>query len=57
MFVHDGIWHLVANMITLYFFGSFVISLVGETNFLTTYFVGGIMGAYFHSSGAPGELL
>jgi membrane associated rhomboid family serine protease len=47
MFVHGGIWHLVTNMITLYFFGSFVMTLVGETKFLTTYFVGGIMGGLF----------
>ena len=53
MFVHDGVWHLVANMITLYFFGSFVINLVGETNFLTTYFVGGIMGGLFFILLAP----
>jgi membrane associated rhomboid family serine protease len=44
MFLHAGIWHLVGNMITLYFFGIYVIALIGETNFLTTYFIGGIVG-------------
>jgi membrane associated rhomboid family serine protease len=44
MFVHQDFFHLLFNMITLYFFGTFVISLVGETVFLTTYFVGGIIG-------------
>jgi uncharacterized protein len=37
-------WHLLGNMITLYFFGIYVIALIGETNFLVTYFVGGIAG-------------
>lgn len=44
IFVHSGFGHIAGNMITLYFFGSFVISLVGETNFLIVYFVGGIIG-------------
>lgn len=45
MFLHAGLWHLIGNMITLYFFGIYVIALIGETNFLTTYFIGGIVGA------------
>lgn len=48
LFVHGGIWHLIANMITLFFFGRFVCMLVGETNFLITYFVGGILGNIFY---------
>jgi uncharacterized protein len=48
MFVHAGIWHLIGNMITLYFFGIYVIALIGETNFLITYFVGGIVGGLLY---------
>jgi membrane associated rhomboid family serine protease len=44
MFVHAGWGHIISNMITLYFFGTFAMSLVGEGFFLITYFVGGIMG-------------
>jgi membrane associated rhomboid family serine protease len=44
MFVHDGIFHLFANMITLYFFGSFLLRLVGNRMFLLIYFGGGIVG-------------
>ena len=44
MFLHGGWSHIIFNMITLYFFGTFTIALVGETAFLTTFFVGGIMG-------------
>lgn len=44
LFVHSGLWHLVANMITLLFFGGFLSSLTGEARFLVVYFVGGIIG-------------
>jgi len=48
MFVHADFFHLLFNMITLYFFGTFVIGLVGETVFLTTYFIGGIIGGLMY---------
>jgi uncharacterized protein len=44
MFIHGSIYHLIFNMITLYFFATFVIALVGETAFLLTYFAGGVVG-------------
>jgi len=44
MFVHAGMWHVFANMFTLYFFGSNLIQLIGERNFWIVYFVGGIVG-------------
>jgi membrane associated rhomboid family serine protease len=44
MFLHGGWSHILFNMITLYFFGTFTLQLVGETAFLTTFFVGGIFG-------------
>jgi uncharacterized protein len=44
MFLHGSIYHVVFNMITLYFFATFVIALVGETAFLLTYFAGGVVG-------------
>jgi uncharacterized protein len=53
MFVHANYWHLITNMITLYFFGSYVMALVGETSFLTTYFAGGLMGGLFFLLLAP----
>lgn len=48
MFVHYDIWHILFNMIALYFFGTMVMSLIGETSFLTTYFIGGIMGGLMY---------
>ena len=48
IFVHGGMWHLIANMVTLFFFGRFLITLLGEKNFLITYFAGGILGGIFY---------
>ncbi len=44
LFVHSGLWHIVANMLTLYFFGSYLSRLVGDGRFLIVYFGGGILG-------------
>ncbi len=47
LFIHapfPSIWHILGNMFTLYFFGSYLVSLVGERKFLVVYFVGGILG-------------
>ena len=48
MFAHAGIWHILANMLTLYFFGSYLMRLVGERNFFIVYFLGGILGNVFY---------
>jgi membrane associated rhomboid family serine protease len=47
MFTHYDTFHLFANMITLYFFGSFLNRLVGSRKFLLVYFGGGILGSLF----------
>ena len=47
MFVHDtfpNIYHILGNMVTLYFFGTYLCSLVGDGRFLITYFLGGLLG-------------
>ncbi len=47
LFIHapfPTIWHILGNMFALYFFGSYLISLVGERKFLVVYFLGGIVG-------------
>jgi membrane associated rhomboid family serine protease len=48
MFTHKGIYHILANMVTLYFFGSFITRLLGVKNFLIIYFCGGLIGNLFH---------
>jgi len=47
LFIHSGLWHIFANMITLYFFGSFLCRLIGVKRFLLVYFIGGIVGNIF----------
>jgi len=47
LFIHGGLWHIFANMLTLYFFGSFLCRLIGVKRFLLVYFVGGIVGNIF----------
>jgi len=47
MFLHDGFFHLFANMLTLYFFGSFLARLVGDRWFWLIYIGGGILGNIF----------
>lgn len=48
MFIHANIWHIFGNMLTLYFFGQFLIDIIGPKNFLITYFAGGILGNIFY---------
>ena len=48
LFVHGGFGHIFGNMLTLYFFGRYLLELVGERKFLTIYFVGGILGNIFY---------
>jgi len=53
LFVHAGIGHILANMITLYFFGSYLSRLIGRRNLLMVYFGGGILGNIFYLLLAP----
>jgi len=42
MFMHAGFGHLLVNMISLMFIGSFVEKLVGKKRFIGLYFIGGL---------------
>ncbi|MFC2008281.1 rhomboid family intramembrane serine protease [Chloroflexota bacterium] len=44
LFIHAGLGHIIFNMLTLYFFGTYLSRLVGNTKFLLVYFCGGILG-------------
>jgi len=44
LFIHAGLWHIIANMLTLFFFGNAVLRLVGTGRLLIVYFGGGILG-------------
>ena len=47
MFTHQDFFHLLANMLTLYFFGSFLNRITGVKTFLLVYFLGGIVAGIF----------
>ncbi len=53
LFLHGGIGHILGNMITLYFFGRALRTLVGDRRFIIVYFLGGILGSIFYVFLAP----
>ncbi len=44
LFIHGSLWHIIANMLTLYFFGTYLARLIGQGKLLIVYFGGGILG-------------
>jgi len=44
MFAHGGFTHILFNMISLYFLGSFFLRVAGEKSFLAIFFLGGLAG-------------
>src|SRR4030043_2250083 len=53
IFVHAGWGHILFNMISLYFLGSFLLRAVGERSFLTVFFLGGLAGNALYLLLAP----
>jgi membrane associated rhomboid family serine protease len=53
MWLHGGIWHILANMLTLHFFGSYLSKLVGNRKFLLVYLIGGVVGNLLFALIAP----
>ncbi len=47
IFTHAGFSHILFNMLTFFFFGRFLTSLVGSRKMLIVYFGGGILGGIF----------
>jgi membrane associated rhomboid family serine protease len=47
IFTHYDLFHLFANMFTLYFFGNSVLSIIGIKKFSLLYLVGGMVGSAF----------
>ncbi|MGA2159252.1 MAG: rhomboid family intramembrane serine protease [Dehalococcoidia bacterium] len=43
MFTHQEFFHILFNMLTLYFFGQFLNRIAGTRIFLTIYFIGGLV--------------
>jgi membrane associated rhomboid family serine protease len=51
MFAHEGFWHILWNMLFLYWFGRIVGDFIGDHRLLPLYLLGGLLGglAYFIS--------
>lgn len=47
MFAHVGLFHILFNMLALYWFGSVLQDFLGSNKTLNTYLMGGIAGALF----------
>ena len=45
MFLHGDLWHLLGNMLMLFFFGTRVEERLGSQRFATLYFLSGLAGA------------
>lgn len=48
MFLHAGFWHFFTNMLTLFFFGNYLIRLIGNRYFFIIYFLAGLLGNVFY---------
>lgn len=46
-FLHASLWHLLSNMIGLYFLGNMLLSLVSPRQVVSIYLVGGLAGGAF----------
>jgi membrane associated rhomboid family serine protease len=57
MFIHSrsDYTHILFNMLTLYFFGTFLLQLIEDKWFWAVYFIGGIAGNFLFMVLAPGE--
>ncbi|EEF61510.1 Rhomboid family protein [Pedosphaera parvula Ellin514] len=51
-FLHQGFFHILGNMLTLYFFGHAVEEALGKTSFLKLYLLSGVLGGLLQMGGA-----
>ncbi len=52
IFLHEGFWHLLWNMLFLYWFGRIVADLIGEKKILPIYLLGGMVGCVIYWASA-----
>jgi membrane associated rhomboid family serine protease len=48
MFLHYDFWHILFNMLWLYWFGKIFLEFLNERQLLSTYIIGGLAGAIFY---------
>lgn len=58
MFLHEDLWHLLRNMVGLYWFGRIVGDLLGDRRVLPMYLLSGLVGglAFFAAANTVGQL-
>lgn len=52
MFLHEGFWHILWNMLFLYWFGRIVGDFLGDKRVLPIYLLGGLFGGLFFYASA-----
>ena len=55
LFVHDGFWHLLGNMVYLFLFGCCVEDLIGRWQFAIFYTLGGLAADFGHILASAGS--
>lgn len=50
IFMHGGVGHLLANMVSLFFIGMFVEQLIGKKRFLAFYLIAGLFASVFYAT-------
>ena len=53
MFVHEGFWHLLGNMIYLFLFGSCVEDMIGRGKYIALYLIGGFVATFTYIACIP----
>lgn len=53
MFVHIGFWHILFNMLFLYWFGRIVGDMIGDKRIIPLYFLSGLFGILIFLLSAP----
>lgn len=48
MFTHEDFWHILGNMLWLYFMGNMLLFIIDSRSFFWLYLLGGIAGAIFY---------
>jgi membrane associated rhomboid family serine protease len=53
-FLHGGVFHLLCNLLVIYFFGKALEEVLGAKDYLMLYFTGGVVGGIFQTGLAWG---
>ncbi|MGD1840697.1 MAG: rhomboid family intramembrane serine protease [Thermonemataceae bacterium] len=48
LFTHEGIFHILFNMLFLYWFGKIIVEYLGNKRLVNVYVLGGLIGAFFY---------